>query len=76
MLNHNNIKKIVTADDRAYLHLKKNLSDSNKIKIIDFSELACNSLGIRPELDLEKETTSSIKQEETQTIQENEDNQE
>lgn len=50
MLLRKNIKKIITADPRAYQHLKKNLEElkvsPEKIKILEFSEAISEALGL------------------------------
>lgn len=49
MLKRNNITKIVTADDFAYSALKNRIKELNleNIEILHFSEIICNTLGIK-----------------------------
>jgi Fe-S oxidoreductase len=53
MLQRKNIKKLVTADPRAYVHLKNILAklniSSEEIQIIEFSDIICDGLGIKKE---------------------------
>jgi len=46
-IQNNNVKKIITADPRAYWHLKK-IIDSEKlnIQLIEFSDILCDALDI------------------------------
>jgi len=46
-IQNNNVKKIITADPRAYWHLKK-IIDSEKlsIQLIEFSDIVCDALDI------------------------------
>ena len=46
-VQNNNVKKIITADPRAYWHLRK-IIDSEKlnIQLIEFSEIVCDALDI------------------------------
>jgi Fe-S oxidoreductase len=51
MLKRKGIKKIVTADIRAYVLLKKLIQklDINDLEIIEFSDIICDGLGIKKE---------------------------
>jgi len=57
MLKRRDIKKVITADLQAYRHLKDYLKNSSikDIEIIDFSDLLCKTLNIRPEVIEEEE---------------------
>ncbi len=49
MLQRKNIKKIITADARAYAHLKENLEAmklNEEIKLLEYSEALCEAMGI------------------------------
>jgi len=53
LLRKREIKKIVTADPRDYLHLKQNLESlkisPEELEVIEFSDVICDSLGIKKE---------------------------
>ena len=48
-LKRQKIKKIVTADQLAYKHLRDNLKKEDNIELLEFSEILCDSLGIKKE---------------------------
>jgi Fe-S oxidoreductase len=52
MLSQKKIKRLVTADPRAYIHLKENLEKLNlskEIEIVEFSEIIAEGIGIKKE---------------------------
>ena len=53
MLRRRKIKRLVTADARAYQHLKENFRKlgvaNEEIELIDFSEIVCDGLGLKKE---------------------------
>lgn len=53
MLRKHEIKKIVTADPRDYVHIKQNLEElkisPEELEILEFSDIICDSLGIKKE---------------------------
>lgn len=48
-----NVKKIVTADPRAYWHMKKNIQElgisQDRLQLMEFSEVICEALGLTKE---------------------------
>lgn len=56
-LKRNKVKKLVTADIKAYYLIKQTLKkfNINDFQILELSELICDSLGIKKEIELEQE---------------------
>ena len=53
MLRRKKIKRLVTADERAYQHLKENFRKlgiaKEEIELVDFSEIVCYGLVLKKE---------------------------
>ena len=54
------IKKIITADSQAYKHLMDNLKKEDEVQVVEFSEVLCESLGLKKEVLEMKEQKDEI----------------
>jgi len=64
-LKRQKVKKVITADSRAFKHLLSNITKEDGIEVFEFSEVLCEALGIKREA-REKDENNEEQQKEKQ----------